>query len=199
MMPLAAAPRPPSWLVLPRCQPLGAWGFPLLHRQGRGLKGNRCSSRAPARDLRIPNHTDVHPASPESRQKEGGRGLPRTFTPLCRLPGSSVQGPLARPSLLTSQSPETTPPSPQGLTPTFSLSLITMWVRLAPSPGPRFLLWERPGNTGFSHCSKHPFWSWISSRMSLGLWLQEICPDGERGCPGSSRVAGTVWETGDRG
>lgn len=49
------------------------------------------------------------------------------------------------------------PPSPQGFTSSLSLSLITPWVRLAPNLGPRFLLWEGPGNTGFSQCPKHPF------------------------------------------
>lgn len=38
------------------------------------------------------------------------------------------------------------PPSPQGGTHSLPLSLIMPWVRL----GPRFLLWEGPGNTGFS-------------------------------------------------
>lgn len=57
---------------------------------------------------------------------------------------SSAQGPLAWPSLLTPKSPEISPPSPQGFTPSLSLSLIIPWVGLAPNLGPRFLLWEGP-------------------------------------------------------
>ena len=84
---------------------------------------------------------------------EPSRGEGKTcLSPAVWAAGLLCQGTPGQASPFNPEEP-VSPPSPQGGTHSLSLSLIMPWVRL----GPRFLLWEGPGNTGFSQCLKHPF------------------------------------------